>query len=302
MSLINIHNQIFHSNTKAVNFLIENQIIIPRKRCVCGFLNELKINLRNGKETVIFRCRNINCRIRRSIFAETIFKNTKLELFEILLLLNLFMNNISNYAAVNLSGISDNTYIEFKEKMISIFNIIMNEEYRQLGGENLRVQVDETAICRGRIISNPSNSLDQIPGIVWMIGGINENDGNFFLKIIPNRQINTFTQILGTELAPKTVLVSDGYPSYPQAARNLNFTHLVVNHSLGFVNEEGDNTNSIENLWSHLKTEMRRRHGIRYDNWERFIQEFSFKKKYLSDKSHENFQRIFKKILFKIFN
>jgi hypothetical protein len=44
---------------------------------------------------------------------------------------------------------------------------------------------------------------------------------------------------------------------------NLNIEHIVVNHSIGFTNEEGCYTNYIEIFWSVMKSEMIKQRGIK---------------------------------------
>jgi hypothetical protein len=50
---------------------------------------------------------------------------------------------------------------------------------------------------------------------------------------------------------------TDGYPSYPSVAENLHFEHQIVTHAEGFVNSFGQSTKLIENLWLHMKTEIK---------------------------------------------
>jgi hypothetical protein len=140
--------------------------------------------------------------------------------------------------------------------------------------------VDETAICRGRLISNPSSTIGTVAGTTWMIGIIDEEREirDFIVKIVPNRQINTIASFF-ENINPGTRIKSDGYPSYPDACSINNFEHVIVNHCEVFTNELGDHTNIIENLWSHFKTELRKRHGIMRNNMEDFITEFCWKRK-----------------------
>jgi hypothetical protein len=46
---------------------------------------------------------------------------------------------------------------------------------------------------------------------------------------------------------------TDVYGSYLQFARNLGLRHKVVNHSLGFVTQDGIHTNGIEGFWASVK-------------------------------------------------
>jgi transposase len=100
---------------------------------------------------------------------------------------------------------------------------------------------------------------------------------------VPNRRSNTLIEIIRDNVHPESILVTDGYPSYPAVDSNLSMDHLIVNHSVGFRNENGDNTNSIENLWSHLKSNLKTAHGVKRSEMENFIVEFMFRKMYIKE-------------------
>ena len=59
-------------------------------------------------------------------------------------------------------------------------------------------------------------------------------------------------------------ILSDGWPSYASAISFLNinynkrYTHEIVNHSEGFTNANNNNTNTVECLWSYLRTILER--------------------------------------------
>ena len=63
-------------------------------------------------------------------------------------------------------------------------------------------------------------------------------------------------------VVPGSIIVTDGYLTYPGAVAKFGSRHGVVNHSVGFVNAQGAHTNKIETLWSHLKHAYRKRGGI----------------------------------------
>ena len=54
-------------------------------------------------------------------------------------------------------------------------------------------------------------------------------------------------------ILPGSIILSDRHLSYPMACRNLYFTHYVVNHTEGFLNDDGYITNQTENLWRLIK-------------------------------------------------
>ncbi|KCZ77790.1 hypothetical protein H311_01194, partial [Anncaliia algerae PRA109] len=119
---------------------------------------------------------------------------------------------------------------------------------------------------------------------IWIVGAIDStNERNFILKRVVNRQIDTLTRALIGYVSVGSVFCTDGYPSYPSVARNLGIEHHVVNHSIGFVSPDGTHTNNIEGFWSTLKSEMRKQHGIKRNEIDNWLNEFTFRKRYLKD-------------------
>ncbi|KAG0419986.1 hypothetical protein EQH57_0337 [Dictyocoela roeselum] len=132
-----------------------------------------------------------------------------------------------------------------------VINMIKSKKdliFNKIGGENIIVQVDETAICQGRIIENPSSGLDDIPGIRWLVGGVEDTTNKFcFLELVPNRLAPTLNGVLKRNVKEGSIIVSDGYPSYSSAVSSFGAEHKIVPHNVGFVNSEGYNTNLIKN-------------------------------------------------------
>ncbi|KAF9760974.1 hypothetical protein NGRA_2929 [Nosema granulosis] len=124
-----------------------------------------------------------------------------------------------------------------------------------MGCNGTAVQVDETAICRGRIIRDPTSSYDNIPNVTWLVGVIEETpEQRVILKIVPDRTIDALKSFIEAVIIPETLFKTDGVPSYPRVIREIGCINSVVNHSREYVNDVGDHTNLIENLWKYLNT------------------------------------------------
>ena len=95
--------------------------------------------------------------------------------------------------------------------------------------------------------------------------------------------------------------MTDGHPSYPSVAANLEMQHCVVNHTLSFTNEDGDHTNHIEGLWATLKSEIGKKGGFMFENVDKFLKEFTFKKKYIHGASDEELRKTYLNLLKKVF-
>ena len=193
------------------------------------------------------------------------------------------------------------TLLSLKKHIISACRLVFDETRCLLGGVNREVQVDESLICRRGTIRSPKSTSDGIRDTTWIIGGIdNSIEKNVFIVVAPNRRSETIEEILRQYVHLQSKLLTDGYPSYPRAAQNLNLLHSVVDHSRVFINEQGENTNGIEGLWSNLKGKMRASNGVKRADVSEFGIEFQFKKKFLKNKSSAEIPNAFSLIIKKL--
>ncbi|WUR04537.1 DDE-TNP-IS1595 domain-containing protein [Vairimorpha necatrix] len=139
----------------------------------------------------------------------------------------------TNYQAINFGQMAESTYNEFKNVLIDFISETPSR-IEKIGGGNTRIQIDITAICNGLVIDNPSKH-------------------------------ETLLEKFKKYILPGTIIVSDGYSSYPKAVANFGSVHELVNHSKGFVNGEGGHTNQIENFWSNLDHDYRKRSELNYN-------------------------------------
>jgi hypothetical protein len=77
---------------------------------------------------------------------------------------NCYVINLKNIQVCALENLTKKSYIEFKKKIFKLIKEINREQFQMIGGRNLVVQADETVIVRGRLIMNPSNQQDDLPG------------------------------------------------------------------------------------------------------------------------------------------
>ncbi|KCZ77687.1 hypothetical protein H311_01298, partial [Anncaliia algerae PRA109] len=84
-------------------------------------------------------------------------------------------------------------------------------------------------------------------------------------------------------------------------AQNLLLEHNVVNHNQGFITHDGIHTNNIEGFWSFLKSEMRRQGGVMRNNIDEWLEEFTFRKRFLANYEQSNIEHKYIEILKIIF-
>jgi hypothetical protein len=195
-------------------------------------------------------------------------------------------------------GLSSATIAKIKKKILESCKIYMERRPILIGGLGVIVEADETVLSRRGIIREPTSTDDALGGTVWIVGLIDRtNEKNFYLKRVENRQIMTMTGAFDGVICVGSILYSDGHPSYPGVTRNLGLTHQVVNHSVGFVAEDGTHTNNIEGFWAHLKSCMRKENGVKRVNIDGWLEMYTFRRRYLMNCTREEFSMIFIEVL-----
>ncbi|KAK6089283.1 hypothetical protein P3W45_001691 [Vairimorpha bombi] len=154
MSLFSLHNQIYHNNQNALDFLLEFEIVVKTTLRSYGGGRTLSCNIRTDKEIILYRYNARTCRKRRSIFKGTIFKR---------------------------SSVTFSTMV---------------------GGVARRVQVDETAIARGRLITDISNAHDESTNV------------KCFLEMVPNLQRSNITEVLNKNYFLRHGVQYDGWDDF----------------------------------------------------------------------------------------
>ncbi|KAG0438537.1 hypothetical protein DMUE_3026, partial [Dictyocoela muelleri] len=171
-----------------------------------------------------------------------------------------------------------------KSKLRTCYKRYSDSKNLFLGEPGYIVEVDESVICRKGIIRNPKSTDDDKTETIWILGGIDNTDSrNFFVKRIKYREIDTLTPAMYGLICVGSRLHTDGHPSYPGVASNLSLRHKVLIHSDGFKALYGTHTNNIEGFLSGLESYMRREHGVKRVNIDIWLEEYSFKKRFLNN-------------------
>ena len=85
-----------------------------------------------------------------------------------------------------------------------------------------------------------------------MFGLVERASGRTFLVPLPDRTADTLMTVIHAWIEPGTTIISDCWATY----RDLDaqgYTFCTVNHTISFISEVGDHTNTIESKWGHVK-------------------------------------------------
>lgn len=289
-------SRIFSDNTFAVG-LIFNEFFQDKLCIKCN--SKLTLQKRRlTKVNHVLRCSSTLCRKVHPFYFFSCFKGISVPVNDILYIIYKWIKNSFIYDIVNETNYTKKTILRILKILQEEIKENSANKTLKFGGEGKVIQVDETAISRKGKIRNPTSSIENSKKTMWLLGFIEEdNKKNFELVILKNRKISTIYEAMKPFVEENTLIKSDGHPSYPEVAKLLNCKHLVVNHQEGFCNKDGVHTNIIENLWSCLKSDTSKKHGVLRKKMDLFLHEWKWKRKNINKKEKENFQNAFLKVL-----
>lgn len=273
------------TTASVVDRLLHFGVITPEYTCDrghCGKQASIKITKRNGGEKGEYRC---TCGFRRSVLAGSIFEGSKLTYSQLWGAVSIYALRLPGSAS-ELYDFSEETMSRFRQEFDSCARDILEApRYQMIGGQGVRVQADETMLIggqKGPCKKIPSLEPDEYPGAIWVVGAVEEGDTRqAWAEVVPDRSAVTMTALFRRHVRVGSILVTDGHRSYPQVAEDMGLQHIAVVHADNIVDEDGNNTNSIESLWS-LMGAMNT--GVTRDNAALFVSRVIFNKRFLPRK------------------
>ena len=88
----------------------------------------------------------------------------------------------------------------------------------------------------------------------WVFGGIEEDSRKCFIAVVEDRKEETLLNLIKKWIEPGTT-ISDCWKEYVNLSKHGDI-HKTVNQSVEFVNEEGFQTNKIEDHWRQMKARL----------------------------------------------
>lgn len=101
--------------------------------------------------------------------------------------------------------------------------------------------------------------------------------------IVPDRKRSTLREIVKSNRAPESVVISDAWQGYARLTEEV-YCHKTVNHSKKFINaENGAHTQGIERVWVKGKDNLKRhrRHSVLLQT---HLDELSWRKRHSNGK------------------
>lgn len=184
-----------------------------------------------------------NCGTQTYPLAGTIFEKSTTPLFKWFYAMFLMVHTRSGISAKQLEREIGVTY-KTAWRMFKHIRMLMTES----GVLDGTVEIDETYIggkgkSRRWKISNPEDKQ--------VLMGMVKREGKVYLKHIPNSGKYHLVKQITENVDPKARIITDEWRAYKNL-KEIGYKHDVITHKTTYVN--GDiHTQSIENVWSHLK-------------------------------------------------
>jgi transposase-like protein len=172
----------------------------------------------------------------------------------ILILGYLWINQVSNKAAMAMTGHSSDTITNYYRFFRRLLTEMIMEEDMVIGGESITVEIDESVFG-----SRKYNRGHHVEG-VWVVGGVERTEErNVFFKIVKKRNEKTLLNIIQKHVHPESIIITDLWRGYYNLSKIQGYEqHLLVNHSNCFKDPvTGAHTNTIEGSWNGMKMNIK---------------------------------------------
>lgn len=223
----------------------------------------------------VWQCNTTKCKKnRRSVREGSLFSRSHLPIAKALIILYEWARGEQGTEIANDINVHRGTVVEWTlvaRKLVAAHLSIASE---QIGGAGKIVEIDETLVARrkfnvGRVVSQQ-----------WLFGGIvrGSDPPEMFLELVPDRTRETLIAVLKRRVRQESRIFHDGWRSYMRLGED-GFDHSEVNHKRNFIKPSNRDvhTQSVESMWSRLKTFMRR-HALRNRlHLDEYLMEFAFR-------------------------
>ena len=263
----------FLSNIGQCIDYMRDKKLLPTKYICCR--NECVIEKDNGRDGQIFRC--VVCHKKKSIRNGSFFAKSKLKLQILLLIVYYFCTGVqAKQCAIHLKGYAERKSVmqwyTYCREICSLY--LLTDGNIRLGGQGRVVQIDETFI-RGKLKYERGDRKKRTkPSIIF--GLIDTTSKQCLVRLVPDRTRDTLLPIIVRYVHLGTTIFSDEARMYFTLNQH-GYVHKTVKHKEEYKAIDGTHTNSIENLWTHLKSKGKKMFGFTSKNFPLHLDEFVYK-------------------------
>jgi transposase-like protein len=277
-TLYDLNDQL-QSEVAARTLLIERGFFRESELCPkCGE------SMRRDLSRWVFRCGKRSCNAERSLNKGTFLANTRLKANQVLMLGRLWLSNVSVKSAIELTGHSPNTVVDFWRFFRQLVVTTLEFEDTAIGGDGIIVEVDETKL--GKRKYNQGHRVDG----VWVIVGVERTEcRKVFMVPVDTRDSATLRKIVFDHIRQGSIIHTDLWKGYNFIDECTFYDHGTVNHSRCFKDEDtGVHTNTVEGTNAGIKRRIPVRSRVKAGIGDH-LGEFVWRRKHEKDELWDSF-------------
>jgi transposase-like protein len=251
--------ELTRSHDHILTWLADQGLISRMKRCVtenCQGIMSWKRDT-SRPDGYIFNCHV--CDAKSSIRRNTLFEGSHLSLMELTrIYFHYFLEKVSIKRCSRELHLTQKTVGKLYAKIRSAISSYVTED---LQGDTLLGELPQDSENMDEQDQYPVVEIDEslfshfteqgVRTQVWVLGMYDRGSDHCRMFVVPDRTSETLTNLILENVAPDTVIYTDGWAGYNNL-RNLGYVHRVVIHARGF-GRGLDTTNNIESCWSQIK-------------------------------------------------
>ena len=128
-------------------------------------------------------------------------------------------------------GISNQTIVDWYNFSQEVCSCILEKDNEKVGGPGIIVEIDGSKFGKHKY-PREHHAEGQ-----WVFGGIERDSKKCFFRSVEDRTVEILVSIIKENINPGTTIISDCWRAYNSLSEE-GFKHLMVNHSVNFVDPE----------------------------------------------------------------
>lgn len=244
---------VFESEDEAIEYLSGRGLNITHDYCVrCGEPNPRAINKREKR---YLRCRKQGCDYNFSVFKDSFFSNSRLNVNKILEIAYFWMQGLDLKELTVKCVVNRNTVMEWTRRLrcLLVHDIEKCGEQERIGGDGVIVEVDESQRTR-------------LPTGSWVVGGVERGkEMRMFAIIVDKRSAVGMRQVLESRLCPGSVVYTDSWKRYDnEELATVGLVRDETSRDIGFLDPiTGGIADYTQTGWGDFSIRICRHHRTR---------------------------------------
>lgn len=217
---------------------------------------------------------------KTSIRSDSFFESSNLPLPKLIVFVYLWAHRIPLGTAAVLSGISQQSLLQWYVYFRDVCSHELVNSPIQLGGPGRIVEIDESLFVKAKY--NRGHALHRPQRWVFGIYDVQTKVG--VLVFVDDRSADTLLPLIRRYTLPGTTIHSDEWRAYTNIV-NLpvmpRYVHHTVNHSRNFVDPvTGACTNRVEAMWKRAKSKFKEMNGTTEKMVPAYLDEFMWRQRH----------------------